>query len=451
MAKKIKRDAAITPPKLTKPGVSRDDGWNSVVAGLGQFADKTQSIALAEYPFLSDQELTNVWMGEGVGKKIVSAMGDDMTRKWFNVEEDTDNKIHDELTRLNAQTEVNLAVKWARLYRGAIIIVGVKDGGTLEQPLKKNITGIDWLRTYPAPCVPILPTDIETNPKKPNFGEPKMFYVQPAGLTPFRVHPSRCLIFKGEPIAPVTTGLNYSYTYWGMSVLQSIWEKIKNLGSVDQSIANIMLEFVISVYKLSNLEQLLLEGDEGVAAVYKRMEVIQASKSAINGVLLGAEEEFSRNTANVAGMAELLNKMMTTVAAVAEYPNTRLWGVAPEGMNATGNSDLRNYYDAVVVKQGTWLTPPVQTLVNMINTYIPVTPKGTDPTIKWNSVWELTETEELANRKTQAEIDKIYATDIGAITDDEVRESRFVNGYSYDTNISGDLPEPTEPPAGTEE
>ena len=55
-------------------------------------------------------------------------------------------------------------------------------------------------------------------------------------------------------------------------------------------------------------------------------------------------------------------------------------------------------------------------------------------------IFQLTEKEEITNRKTQADSDKIYI-DMGAVTSDEIRESRFANGYSYETILDEETDE----------
>ena len=128
-------------------------------------------------------------------------------------------------------------------------------------------------------------------------------------------------------------------------------------------------------------------------------------------------------------MADIIDRFMMNLSAVCEIPVTRLFGRSPAGQNAT--SDFRNYYDKVMSDQKTKLKPSLQHLVNMINKYIKV---KTNPTIKFNPVWEPTEEEEINMRNKQAQTDKIYA-EMGALTAEEIMESRFRGGYSYETSI----------------
>jgi phage-related protein (TIGR01555 family) len=48
-----------------------------------------------------------------------------------------------------------------------------------------------------------------------------------------------------------------------------------------------------------------------------------------------------------AGLADVYDRMMMDVSGAARIPVTKLFGRSPAGMNATGESDMRNYNDYI--------------------------------------------------------------------------------------------------------
>jgi phage-related protein (TIGR01555 family) len=54
---------------------------------------------------------------------------------------------------------------------------------------------------------------------------------------------------------------------------------------------------------------------------------------------------------------------MLDIAGAAEIPVTRLFGRSPAGMNATGESDLQNYYDMITERQESDLGPIIEKLI----------------------------------------------------------------------------------------
>ena len=51
------------------------------------------------------------------------------------------------------------------------------------------------------------------------------------------------------------------------------------------------------------------------------------------------------------------------MAGAAEIPATKLFGRSPEGMNSTGESDLRNYYEMISQLQERVLRPALEKLL----------------------------------------------------------------------------------------
>jgi phage-related protein (TIGR01555 family) len=423
----------------------KGDGWRNVFAGLSGSSDKTQQTYFGDFVILDDAELSRIWLGEGLSKKIVSAPADDMTKNWIDITGDDDGKIEAELNRLNAQSKINEALKWMRLYRGAVVVMGIKDGGELTDPINLNRLagkngGIQWLKVFSASRVLNTQLDIVTDPNSPYFEDLDTIKLQKLSGGMLEVHRSRCLVFKGEPVPDTNvTGLNFNYQYWGTSALQAAFEAIRNFGSVSQSVANLMLEFVIGKYTISNLAELLAENN--TAALYTRMEIINKSKSIINGVMMAENEKYERDTANVSGIDAIIDRFMMMLSAVVEIPVTRLFGRSPAGENATGESDLRNYYDFVTARQESQLRDPLQYLVMLVGLSLGMK----EAFISFNSVWEPTLEELIEMRKKQAETDQIYIQN-AVVTPDEIRESRFGGKeYSFETEVDGDL-EVEDPP-----
>ena len=63
------------------------------------------------------------------------------------------------------------------------------------------------------------------------------------------------------------------------------------------------------------------------------------------------------------GLSEIYEAFMMDMAGAAEIPATKLFGRSPQGMNATGESDLRNYYDMIASLQERQLRPALEKLL----------------------------------------------------------------------------------------
>lgn len=125
-------------------------------------------------------------------------------------------------------------------------------------------------------------------------------------------------------------------------------------------------------------------------------------------------------------------------------PFTRLFGRSPAGLNATGEADLRTYYDDVENWQSTYLKTRVDAIARLINAGMGSPIADKEVSTKWGKPRSMNETEELEARSKQATIDKAYM-DAGVYSPQEVRTSRFVGGYSFNTTIEADDEMPAEP------
>lgn len=419
------------------------DGWTSVLSGLGGKSDKTKSTNIGAPCFLDERELNDLWIEDGLAKMVVTAFPDDMTREGFTVPEDTENTLVSEFQRRGFAKAVILALYWARLQGGSIIIKHYEGDGLLDTPATTSQKTIKKLVVYAKDSIEFSSTDIVTDPTSPYFDQIEYYNVRSNNTgTPFKVHASRVIEVKGEP-CPKDSRYNMEYRYWGLSAIQAGKDQLVHLEGGLQGISHLLQEVVIGKYTITGLAKILSDKD-GVEKVYRRLEVINASKSIINGVLLGENEKYERDSITFSGVPDVVDRLMMMVSAVYGYPVTRLFGRSPAGQNSTGESDLQNYYDKVVSQQKDDLLPIHMDIMSDLNAELKVIPE-TELTIKYNPVWTPSEKDLIDMRKKQAETDKIYM-ETGVLDAEEVQESRFTEaGYSFETTAKSVPKNPEEP------
>lgn len=418
------------------------DSYTSLVSGLGRKSDKTVNTKISEACFLTEQELNDTWIEDGLAKTIIVSLADDATREGFTIPEDTENTLVSEYQRRGFAKQILLALYWARLQGGSIIIKHYEGDGLLEKPVTTSQKTLKKLVVFAKDSLEFSATDIVTDPKSPYFDRIEYYNVRSKTTgTPFQVHASRVIELKGAP-CPLDARYNMEYRYWGLSVLQSVQEQLTHLEGGLQGIGHLLQEVTIGKYTLSNLAKILSEKN-GVEKVYKRLEVINASKSIINGVLLGDNEKYERDSLTFTGVPDVLDRLMMLVSSVSGYPVTRLFGRSPAGQNSTGESDLQNYYDRVAAYQKDTLQEIHLDILGELNKEMGTIPEK-ELTIKYNPVWTPSEKDLIEMRNKQAQTDKIYI-DTNVLTAEEVQESRFTEaGYSFETTAQSVPTEPIE-------
>jgi uncharacterized protein len=399
------------------------DSFVNFLAGLGVAGrDKFASQNYVHTP-LTVMELEAAYRSDWVAKKIVTIPAWDMTREWRHWEADPDQieLLEEAEKKLFVQQKLQQAMIKARLYGGAVIIIGV-DAGAPEDELDPEMVTQDSLKflhvvsRHNIRAGPII-KDISSK----YFGEPEYYEArqEPASqsfqqtietVTPqytqrqVKLHPSRVVRLIG-----LDTADQMLMDVWGDSVLQPVNDAVKMCGLVTGSLATLVAELKVDVIKIPELKSIMSTA-AGERKMIARFMAANSAKSVINTIMIDGNEEWERIQANLTGVPETMMAYMQIAAGAADIPATRFLGMSPAGLNATGESDIRNYYDRLAAEQTTILTPTL----NVLDEVLIRSALGDRPPevwYDWNSLWQLNATEKaaIALQKAQA-----YQIDVNA-------------------------------------
>jgi len=432
-------DAALA---MTRQPVG--DGLENVVAGLGTDRDKRSYSVWADPRILTRQELENMYRGSWLAKKIVNAVADDMTREWLHVTfdgEELGTTIEQAEKRFALKRKTNEALKWSRLYGGAVIIIGTRDKN-LAKPLdvknvrKGDLRYLHVVDRWRLSSAGSLNRDLES----PNFGMPDSYVLAESTV---QVHHTRVLRFNGEKL-PYFAWLRNAM--WDDSVLQHVMDSLMNCDTTTQAIATMMFESNVDVVKSEGLADVLARKD-GEAVLTKRFQVAALLKSFNRMLLLDGTESYEKKQNSFANLDRVIQQFMIDVSGAADIPMTRLFGTSATGMNATGDNDVRNYYDMVSAKQEAELRPQLECLYEiLVRSELGRMPE--DFRFEFNPLWQLSEAEQSTVEKTRAERDQIYLG-LGVITEGlvarELKErGTYRNMTDDDIELAEELAEPAD-------
>lgn len=424
--------------KETK-SVERKDGWMNLFTGLGTRADKTKSTRAVPTGFLTDAEKEIIYADDGLGARIVDLLPEDMMKQGWHYVFENEKEGFDNYTKtynhifkeIRANYKIAQALKWARLYGGALILLGVYDGESLDQPLNLNkIKNFENLKIIPRNNVMYGTMEFQMNPELPHYGQveyyPVTFYTG-RQYQMQRVHYSRVIEIKGIEIPSSEASLiPMEFRYWGLSVFQRIQDRLKELGSSFSSLANLLNELTIGKYKYKDLAQ-IMSSDDGGELVQKRLQAMDLMKSVFHSVLLDTDESFERDTLSFGGVSDVMYQFMMMTSAATGYPMTKLFGISPGGLNSTGEADMYQYYDMVKAKQETELLPIIERLVKIISEW----QKIPEPEIVFNPLEQMTEKEQAELEEKKAQTEKLKADtyqqyiDMGIMSPEIVEELEF--------------------------
>jgi phage-related protein (TIGR01555 family) len=401
------------------------DSWNNAVTGLGHaMRDKITHTEFSASHVLSDETLEALYHGDDIAARVCELLPDEMLRQGFEIQSDDADAINNELTRLGAREKLGEALVWSRVYGGAALFLGVDDGQSQALPLKlESVRSLKFLTVLEKR--ELQPTTYYRDPLEPQFGQVETYRVSNN-----EIHESRLLLFHGTRTSKQRRSVNGG---WSHSVLQRMYDVMRQFNMSWQSAAHLMTDAAQAVFKLKGLHAQIAANK--TSEILQRMELVDMSRSVARAVLLDAEDEdFKRDTYSFSGIPDLLDKFTVRLAAAARMPVSLLMGQAPAGLNATGDSDIRFFYDQVKAAQEHTLRPALERLVTLI-----LASKGQPRfTVSFPALWQETEREKAELRKIQAEIDSTYIQQ-GVLLPEEVALNRFrISGYSTETSISID-------------
>lgn len=354
--------------------------------------------------------------------------------------------VNAQLDDLNVLDVVGEALKAERGYGGSAILVGIKDGVTdLTKPLDLDrIQSVDWLDVLtPLELIPFQWYDEAT---EKNYGQPELYWMQRISVgnigatTRIPIHESRLIRFPGLVVSRRQLREHWG---WGDSVLVRMIEVLRDFQTTWQGASVLMSDFAQAVFSMEGLAESFASGDptdQNLLAT--RATAMDLGRSIARAIIIDKEEKFERQSTPISGLAEMMDRFCNRLAAAAHMPVTLLMGQAPAGLNATGDSDIRSWYDNVGANRERQLKPRLTQLMKMLFAAKRGPTKGLEPeswSWKFGSLWQATELEESQRRLAIAQADQIYLA-AQVLIPEEVAISRFGgDAYSAETHLDRDV------------
>lgn len=427
----------------------REDGYVNLLNKYGTSQDNSEAYQFEREPIIPDMQLTGLYEGNGLFSKIIDTPAEEALKHGFdlNLKNDEVNAFVEEaLDELEWEEKAATAIKWARLYGGALIVMLINDGGGLEQPVNwQNVKSIDELRVYERAIVQPDYSSLyrqdyggkgEGN-RVSKFGQPEFYYVSSV-YGSFRVHESRCLVFRNGVLPEQTS--NSIYRFWGMPEYVRIRRALRETVTAHTDSVKLLERSVQAIYSMKGLATLLTT-DDGENQVLKRLNVIDTARGILNSLVIDADgENYDFKTFQFSGVKDVIDATCNMLSALTNIPQTILFGRSPAGMNATGTSDFENYYNFVEKIQRLMLKRNLRTLLDVIfraGIASGAVEEEPDYKLEFNPLWSLSDTEQATVDQTKAQTAQIKAqtaqvyVDMQALDPTEVRK-RLASDEEFD-------------------
>ena len=399
-----------------REGAFNKDGFVNMLNKYGTSKDTSEHYQFEREGDISDDELVAFYEGNGLFAKIIDTPAEEAIKHGFELKDFDDDKtidfMNEALDELDWEETAMTAAKWTRLFGGAIIVMLVNDGHGLEDPLDwKHIKSIDDLRVYDRSHISVdyqsmyrYENEDPFRTRSSRLGTPERFYVS-SKYGNFTVHESRCLIFKNGILPENTT--NSQYELWGIPEYLRIKRAIRDAELAHGSSTKMLDKSVQPVYRMKDLAR-LLSTEEGESTVLRRLQTIDMARGLLNSITIDADgEDYDFRQFQFSGVSDVIDATCNFLSALTSIPQTILFGRSPAGMNATGASDLENYYNYVQRMQKRMLRSNLRYLLSVVfqaGLYTGEIDEMPKINVEFSPLWSLSETEQVALDQQKAQI-----------------------------------------------
>lgn len=312
----------------------RLDSWINAITGLGGTKDKNAATTIGAVRVLDLVELESLHQN-GLAGRIVDLIPEEAIGTGIKT---GSAQIDAGAKRLDVWRLFCEAWIWGRLYGRGALYLGCSDRcGRQDNPLADSMIGRgDLLYVLPIDGRDLAVARIDMTPGSMSYGEPSHYSI---GRGSAQIHASR-FVFFGGALTPYRVRRNLQRDY---SVLQRPYDSLRAEAAMQGNVRGAFDDLSQAVFAIKDLTTMIANGQASV--MRDRMEIVNLARSVAKAVVIDADmERFEHvGAANLTGVDPILARALQRVVSDTGIPATKLLGISPMGMNATGESDAKNW------------------------------------------------------------------------------------------------------------
>lgn len=440
------RKSLAAPAKEGTPSLATvtHDSFVNFAQKMGVGADNALSDSRYGFNPITRLRTQLEWIHRGswLGGIAIDVIADDMTRAGIEyvteLDPDQTEELDSQATALNTWTAFGDVIRWGRLYGGAIAVALV-DGQDMRTPLRLDTIGPGQYRGMMVldrwqlePSLDDLVTEYG-----PFLGLPRFYRVQanaPA-LRGMAIHYTRVLVRHVGVDLPYQQRIIENL--WGISILERIYDRMIAFDSATTGAAQLVYKSYLRTLSVEGLRDVVAAGGIPMSGVIAYTEMMRRYQSIEGITLIDAKDKLEiQGHQAFSGLGDALIQFGQQLSGALQIPLVRMFGQSPAGLNSTGESDIRTYYDNIAQRQNRDLHRGVHLHYRLMAKSNSIAVPG-NFTLGFKSLWQLTDADKSNIGKTNADtVDAAYqAGIIGRQTAlKELRQGSRVSGVF--TNIT---------------
>jgi len=288
------------------------------------------------------------------------------------------------------------AYQWARLYGTSFIVMDIDDGRDVSKP-------INWRKLKPG-CLRSMHVvdrtritvigDIDQEPMSPTFGMPTHYQFV---TSPAPIHKERLIRFEGTELPIYERQRNLWYSD---SILIPLMPTMDNFHTAAFAAAQMVQEANTDIIMVEGLANILAT-DKGTTDMLQRFTDWKSIKSVFGVSILDSTETYEQKSIQLSGVKDLIWEYLKIVSASVGIPATRFLSASPDGMNATGESDLINYVEFLQGLQKDVFVSRLKVVDRLVAAHYGL--KEEDFKYEWNCIFPESASQKQERHKTSSE------------------------------------------------
>lgn len=387
-------------------------------------------------------------------RRAVTTRADEMTRAWGELtgedkEKSTEEKINfvtSELERVETKNIFRKASNLTGYFGGCLAYIDMRSNPNeplsdeeLATPLykvgqddfnKAKLKGLKLVGLQPIEPINIAPSTYNsTDPTAKNFYEPEYFYILGR-----KIHKSRFLYFA-ENIPPQI--LKPVYLFFGIPLAQIMFPYVQAFYKSKDVVNNVVLKFSCTSISTDIDGLIAVDGEN---AVLNRINTIAKYRDNNSVIVLDKNtEDMQQINTPISGLREILYANLELLPVISGIPTTKFLETSPTGLNATGEYDMRNFYDLINTLQNNTFNEPINKLIDIICYSNGLDSNGL--TWTWKPLYQMSDREKAEVNQMKANTSNIYVQ-MGAITNADVARQLMNDKDSEYESL--EIPEPID-------
>jgi len=443
------------PPRAdaADPTQVRLDGWASAFTNLGiEGRDKRLSHTF-QGSCLPYEQIAWLWAKNGLAAKAIESPSAEVFREGYELNiqdegkyDDLKEEVEDKLEDLDVNKKIERAWQFKRAYGAGLMLLGTDDPGALDEKLDlTKVRSLDYLEVFEP--IEIVPEDLYTGLQ--NHGEPEYYRINTSAALDFkkglsgkgtrdlsrsggRIHESRLIVFDGIKTSNFMQSTNMISPYYGGSVVDRFIDALRDCGVGYEAAGILPIDSSQPVITIEGLKEMVAKNEQKFR---DRVAAIEYGRSNARLIALDAKgEKYERQTTNLSGIPDLLDRLSIKLSADIDIPLSVLFGYSPSSLGQPGEVELKLWYNKVRAIQSQDLSPVLKMIVKMIMRSLRQRKIPKKFCIDWHELERMTIPQRVEAELNMARRDSMDIKS-GMASPDELRKTRYKGGYSFKTNI----------------